>query len=74
MNESASKGEADWSDEPTGRRIFAVAGRIRPMGHLWQGFVRTSQLLTHDIQVLVLSNSHGHGLKTVESAESGVFL
>ena len=67
MNESASKGEADWSDEPTGRELW----QIRPAGLLWQGFVRTSQLLTHDIQVLVLSNSYAHGLKPVQSAESG---
>jgi hypothetical protein len=68
MNGSASKGEADLSDEPTGRELW----QIRPMGHLGRVNVRTSQLLTHDIEVLDLSNSHAHGLKPVVSHESGV--
>ena len=34
----ASPRRGDWSDEPTGLRIF---GRIRPVSSLWQGSVRT---------------------------------
>lgn len=47
MNVSASKGEADCADAPTGRLNF---GRMGPSDGLQCGSVRTSQFLPHDNQ------------------------
>ena len=70
MNVSASKGEADWSDAPTGR-VLSLAGWARPMDTV-TGVVRTSQFLPHDIEVLAFDKHQSDGLPPVNPADSGV--